>query len=361
MGLNDLIGDWGGFEKLVATLHETGDVTVEHNVTLSGRSGAPRQIDVLIRHRQGLYEHVVVVECKYWRQSVKRLHVDALATTVREVGAAKGVMFSAKGFQAGAVTEARHQDIDLFVVRDLRKHEWGLPGRIGDMFLHLVQVSMGNIRTERGVFLPRWPGAVLQKPPLDLRCRDGVAESATPLLKPDGSRFDLTLEDAILEALGKNTERALAETGLFNGGEAGIYYLGCPFVLRPSEPFVIPTETGTLTIPELKVDAGLRFDQSRVTVDRGEQLEFSLAVESKVTGKVSTASRAIGANATILDDAAEPRDERAEPALTNGMVARVMLKSFFDFSEMSGLTSVPIEQVRQPLIYTDPNGDEPAT
>lgn len=50
-------------------------VTVEHNVSLTGRSGAVRQIDVLIRHKQGLIEQLVVVECKYWNSSVERLHV----------------------------------------------------------------------------------------------------------------------------------------------------------------------------------------------------------------------------------------------------------------------------------------------
>ena len=60
MKITELVTDWGGFEKLVATLHETGEVSVEHNAVLQGRSGAPRQIDVLIRHKQGLYEHLVV-------------------------------------------------------------------------------------------------------------------------------------------------------------------------------------------------------------------------------------------------------------------------------------------------------------
>jgi hypothetical protein len=54
---------WGGFEKLVAELHETGEVTVEHNAILIGKSGTPRQIDVLVRHKQGLYDHLVIAEC----------------------------------------------------------------------------------------------------------------------------------------------------------------------------------------------------------------------------------------------------------------------------------------------------------
>ena len=54
MNISDLVTDWGGFEQLVAKLHESGDVTVEHNVSLKGRSGAQRQVDVLIRHKQEL-------------------------------------------------------------------------------------------------------------------------------------------------------------------------------------------------------------------------------------------------------------------------------------------------------------------
>ena len=62
--LCEIFTDWDGFEQFVARLHRTGSVTVEHNVTLTGRSGASRQIDVLVRHKEGLYEHLIVVECK---------------------------------------------------------------------------------------------------------------------------------------------------------------------------------------------------------------------------------------------------------------------------------------------------------
>jgi len=59
---------------------------VEHNVTLTGKSGALRQIDVLIRQKQGLYTHLVIAECKYWNSPVERLHIDALATGYRGPG-----------------------------------------------------------------------------------------------------------------------------------------------------------------------------------------------------------------------------------------------------------------------------------
>jgi len=360
MRLDELVGDWGGFEKLVAALHETGDVSVEHDVTLPGRSGAPRQIDVLLRHRQGLYEHLVVVECKYWRQSVKRMHVDALATTVREVGAAKGVLFSAKGFQAGAITEARHQDIELFVLRDLRKEEWGLPGRFIDMFLQTIQISLGNVAISSGTFRPYLPGTAPgpEETRLGLGFGDGVALTSTPLLDAAGISEQKTLEDIILDAAHKTVERGLVQVGLFNGGADGVYYIGCPATLRPPRPFVIPRKTGELQIPALDFVVGLRFDQKRMTFDRAENLQFALAVESKVTGKTATALRKAGAGSTLLNETETRADANDDPALVNGTVARIMLKSFFDFAEIARLTPVPIADVQSELRYVDPNDAE---
>lgn len=106
LSIDDLISDWGGFERLVASLHVTGEVTIEHNVVVRGRSGANRQIDVLIRHKQGLYEHLVVIECKYWNSRVERLHVDALTTTIREGGASRGLSFQQKDFNREQLNKA---------------------------------------------------------------------------------------------------------------------------------------------------------------------------------------------------------------------------------------------------------------
>lgn len=68
--ISNLIIDWDGFERLVSKLCETGDVTVERDVVMVGKSGAPRQIDVAIKSKQGLVEHLVIVECKYWNRPV---------------------------------------------------------------------------------------------------------------------------------------------------------------------------------------------------------------------------------------------------------------------------------------------------
>lgn len=356
MTLNDLVGDWGGFERLVATLHETGEVRVERDVILAGRSGAPRQIDVLIRHRQGLYEHLVVVECKYWRSAVERLHVDALATTVREVGASKGVIFSSGGFQSGAVTQADHENIDLFLLREVAPVEWGRPGRIIDLFLQIAQIGLSTIEGQ-GMFLPKRASATADpnETRLDLRITDGKPESATPLIRPDGTPSGKSLEDLILQGLKEGAQRAMGQKLLFNSGAPGTYYLGCPINLNTPGGFLIPRMNGTLLIPALKLPAALKIVQSRITHDRAANLQFALAVESKITGEVSLASREVGAAVTHLHRSTPTYDNPDDPPVQNGQVIGVLLDSYFDLAEMAGKTPVPIDDVRRPLNYLDPN------
>lgn len=356
MDLKKIVGDWGGFEKLVAALHETGDVVVEHNVTLPGNSGAARQIDVLIRHKQGLYEHLIVVECKYWRKKVGRLHVDAMANTVRAVGASKGVIFSTKGFQSGAIAQAAHDGIDLFLLRDLKPEEWGRPGRIFDLFVQFIEMSFGHIDVSSAIFFPR-PGVATD--PSDFRLAltygPGAQHSQTPILRRAQEAKGTTLEEVILSYARDTARIALRDANLFNNGDDGDYYVGCPMTVTPPEPFVIPRTTGLILLPKISVVIGLKFQQSRMIKDRGADMQFALAVESKVTGKIATVSRRTDAHETQMQAMNPNRSDNEKDAYKNGSVAQVMLSSYFDFYEISALTPVPREQVVGPIKYVDPN------
>jgi hypothetical protein len=349
MSIADLVTDWGGFEQLVAKLHETGQVTVEHNVVLPGRSGAPRQIDVLIRHKQDLYEHLVIAECKYWNSPVERLHVDALATTVREVGAARGVIFSTKGFQSGAVTQAKHENIDLYVVRDLTAEEWGLPGRVVDLFLQIIQPGVGNIAA---------PGATKIGNPFNNTAIAfnfafglGGPESSTPTLKRDGSPGGDPLEKYLFDAAHKALAQALSQFQMINGGAECTRYVLCPVNLVPDTPFRVPLNGEIIIIPKFSFDLAIKVAQSRITVDRAKQYKFALALENYVTGSISAASRPLDAALTTLAELGpkEPPPDGEAP-FVNGTLLRVEIKGFFPFEETKDLTPVPIESVRRPFV-----------
>jgi restriction endonuclease len=338
MSIASLVTDWGGFEKLVAKLHETGAVTVEHNVVLTGRSGAPRQIDVVIRHKQGLYDHLVVAECKFWNSKVERAHVDELARTVQEVGASRGVIFSTKGFQSGAVTQAKHDAIDLFTVRDLTDEEWGLPGRIVDFFLQVIQLSIGEITSEGAGVI----GATATTEPVNLNFEFGAdgPVSATPTLKRDGVTLGPSLEQYISDAIHQSVQSL--KTFTINGGAECTRYMLRPVNILPTTPFMLPMKSRIVVIPKIACKVGLKIAQSRITVDRAAQYQFAFAVENCVNGVVSSASRARNElHSTVAELVQETPNPSGEAVLTNGSVMRVLLKALFPFEEMARLEPGP--------------------
>jgi len=139
------IANWGGFEQLVAAMHETGGVNVKHNAVLRDRNGIERQIDVLITHTTGVYTHSILAECKYWNKRVSRAVVDALATAVRELNASKGVIFTTRGFQCGAIQAAKALGIELYKIRPLDSDEWLVPGRVVPVYKQVLSCGVGKV------------------------------------------------------------------------------------------------------------------------------------------------------------------------------------------------------------------------
>jgi len=343
--LADLVSDWGGFELLVAQLHETGQVSVEHNITLMGRSGAPRQIDVLVRHREGLYEHLIVVECKYRNSPVERLHVDALATTIREVGAARGVIFSVEGFQSGAVEQAKHENISLFRVREPTDQEWGLPGRHIDLWLQVISLGLGP---------PSFPNAraiaFAPTPPINLELVLGYPEhgSRTPA-RVSGSE-ETTLE-AIVEKLARVSAREAYQPVRLNFGDDtwnGVVRSVCDVHFGGEKPIEVRLPTALVYLPEFHFRLGVRVDQSRIQIDRAEPYAFALAVEDCVQGAVSTAARKRGELQTkvmpVSESAADPAD-----ILQNGSIALVWAGPFVPWAEFDGIEPAKGEHRRLSL------------
>jgi hypothetical protein len=332
-GLGALVKDWGGFEELVAKLHETGAVTVERDVTLTGKSGAARQIDVLVRHKQDLYEHKVIVECKYWNQPVERLHVDALVTTVREVGADRGVIFSSKGFQSGAVTQAKQDGIELFTVRQPTDVEWGLPGRHFDMWLHLISTSVGNVQPAQAY----WIGLpIANPPPLNIELgRDDIP--GTPI-RAHG-RPSKTLEELITTLAHDSAKQAYNPvTVQFNDGT----YCGeIRFLINvnyaPLKPMEILRPGGLLIVPKFSFQVGVLVRQSRIQIDRGQNFAFLLAVEDCIRRSVTAASRKKDSELTVLTPLQPAEIPNSELAYKNGSICQVWVKGYEAFTEFAAL------------------------
>lgn len=334
MNLTELVTDWGGFERLVAALHETGDVTVEHNVQLVGKSGAPRQIDVLLKHKQGLYEHIVIVECKHWSSPIERLHVDALATTVKELGAARGVIFSTKGFQSGALTQAAHENIDLFLVRELTDEEWGLPGKVIDLFLHVNAMSLGNPQLINAF---SFAGFEPKGQNLSIHIGNPQTDSNTSMQKIGDP--EKTLEEylsRVAYAAARSLYPSKAVT-FHNGRHEGKLLLRGKVNVAPPLPIRLTINGGILMVPRIEFDVGIEINQSRITIDRSSNYFFALAVENCVRKTSVFATRKSKETTTTIESVPEPRSESVDDTVKNGSLISVWVKGFQLFEPFSKL------------------------
>lgn len=327
--LSEIIGDWGGFEDLIKAMHQTGSVDARRNVVLTGRSGAPRQIDVLIVHREGLYEHKIVAECKHWNKSVSRLHVDALATTIREVGAAKGVIFSVKGFQKGALTQAEHESISLFKVRELTPEEWGSPGRHIDFWMHIIGVSFGNLKFEQPI---TFQGYEPKRPNVELHF-DRENRSWTPInLQTPAER---TLEDLIensVKLAAQQMYRPIVYKNPLTGQVENVE-------MRMKTMAEIGSRTGIVTLHaggvvvfnSIFCEVVIDVLQSRFQFDRASNSIFVFAVEDCISRCVHGVQRLAGEELTHISILQVAPDKNAEEALKNGSIFSIWMSGYQDF------------------------------
>lgn len=154
----DRLIDWKDFERFVHDLYvEDDQLHVEHDVTVIGKSGAKRQIDVRFIHHVKDHTYTTVIECKRWKEPVTRERIDVLAATSEDTGAAKGVMFTTTGYEAGAQQYAAAKNIDLFLVRDLTDREWGLPGRVIWIYLQIYAAEIHDLAVPEAQVLATVP------------------------------------------------------------------------------------------------------------------------------------------------------------------------------------------------------------
>lgn len=86
--------DYKKLEKLVAKIQQdlAPRSRVSHNVRLKGKSGAQRQIDVLVEDRVGQYDIRIVLDCKDYKTPVDIKDVEECAGLFEDVSAQRGVI-----------------------------------------------------------------------------------------------------------------------------------------------------------------------------------------------------------------------------------------------------------------------------
>lgn len=133
---------WQEYQEEAAALFRSLGLEATTDERLDGVRGA-HAVDAVVRSRRAGLEQFWVVECKWRRRRVEKLHVTVLAEIVRDVGADRGVLLSEVGFQAGAVRMAYRSNVTLTSLAELREEaaEELLTLRLGELRLRLAHLG----------------------------------------------------------------------------------------------------------------------------------------------------------------------------------------------------------------------------
>ncbi|MEZ6000027.1 restriction endonuclease [Hyphomonas sp.] len=119
--------DFRKFEELVADIQSqlSPDSEVIHDYRIRGAdSGVMRQIDVFVRGRIGQYDMRIGIDCKDYKKSVDVKKVEEFAGLIKDTRCHRGVLVSANGFSAAAISIAKNAGISLYRPVDTRDHKW---------------------------------------------------------------------------------------------------------------------------------------------------------------------------------------------------------------------------------------------
>jgi restriction system protein len=110
---------WADYQEEAAAFFRDLGLNAQTNVRIKGVRTS-HDVDVAVRSHHVGFEMVWLVECKFWRARVSKLHVLALREIVTDVGADRGILLSEAGFQSGALEAARLTNVHATSLASLK-------------------------------------------------------------------------------------------------------------------------------------------------------------------------------------------------------------------------------------------------
>ena len=104
--------NWKDYQEEAASFFRSLGLDATTDVIVNG-TRTSHKVDVLVKSTHVGFEVTWIVECKYWKTRVSKLHVLALRGIVTEVGADRGILLSETGFQSGAMEAANLTNVQV--------------------------------------------------------------------------------------------------------------------------------------------------------------------------------------------------------------------------------------------------------
>jgi hypothetical protein len=150
------------YEKFTQSVYQAimrkenvGNINVEHNLDIKGRSGVAHQIDVSWRFRRATVEHHVLIECKNYASDITLEKVRNFFAVMHDIGNCQGIMVTKTGYQKGVVDFAKHYGIGLKLLRKPIAEDW--KGRIKDIQINIKAIGLASTLEKAprvGMFFP---------------------------------------------------------------------------------------------------------------------------------------------------------------------------------------------------------------
>ena len=328
----DKLIDWKEFELFIKSLYaEDPSMTVKHNVTMVGKSGAKRQIDVLISHKSKLHTYVTVVECKRWKEKIDRSIIDILYATIEDINASKGVVFTTSGYEGGAQKYAESKNIDIFLVRELTPEEWGLPGRVVNFYMHVIA---GNLKqpSMKATLIP-----IVEKYPPRINIeivieKDKPLDENLNLFSIVDGRKGANLIDLLMQKQSELLHMICGNLPIIEEGKDGaslVIMSEVELIANDYEYRQLRLQYGVVNIEKLLFSFIIRVSQSHFHFDRGEGLDMALVVENYIRKQIHVVSRKADDDLTV---SANIYDTLVDKCIAKGDVLEnnSILKAYLD-------------------------------
>lgn len=338
MSLNfiDKLIDWKDFELFIADMYNDSEqIIVEHDVTLIGKSNAKRQIDVKVTQKTKLHEYITIIECKRWKKPVTRQVIDVLFASVEDLNANKGVIFTTKGYEEGAIEYAKNKNIDIFIIRDIRDDEYGHTGKTFSLYLQMFNGKIENIDIPN----PLWysPLNLLPKtqPKMDiLFTKKQTYPEHLQLVDLNGEKGENLLQlliDIRIEILNKyiQTFNSLIEPKEVEN-ELG---LSTKVIVdfSNSQYKHLKHEGGFILFEKIIFDLYGSINQSKMDFDKTASVDFALIVENYISKQKNFISKQKNEDKIKLSTPIENKDFEKSELVNPNSIIKVALEHWVDF------------------------------
>lgn len=321
--------DWKEFELFVADLYKSSEeLQVRHNVTETGKSGALRQIDVLVIQKTKLHTLKTIIECKRWKQKVDRQVIDVLAASIKDLGANKGVIFTTVGYEEGAVQYAKSENIDVLVVREIKDDEWGKPGRHISFYIQYYNATWNGFKFGDARF--RAPSGLPMKQPPDLVVgftKDQTFPEHLDLYTSENMK-GINLVKLLIDTRNYVLDLWSRSFGLLEPtSENPVLLFDMHIKLDlTTYPFkFLRHEDGYISFNSIDVVSRQSISQTKFEFDKASSSDIALVVENYITNQRNYASKDKKTGEVKLSNPIVPSDISDDKILKNGSIMKVIL------------------------------------